>query len=78
MGGVPRVPSLAAGRRRDIGRALRRHGLCGAVHLRSGGLLPDGGAPLVPQGRRSDGGLGLGKKPKPSDEETRLLLKQVH
>ena len=34
--------------------------------------------PLVPQGRRSDGGLGLGKKPKPSDEETRLLLKQVH
>ena len=43
-----------------IGGSARRHRLFGAVHLRSGGLLSDGDAPLVPQGSGcADGWLGL-------------------
>jgi len=51
----------------DRGRRVPLAFQCGAVHLRAGGLLPDGGAPLVPQGSGPDGGLGPGKKSKPGD-----------
>ena len=55
------MPSRLVRRRRNPSRAFDCHHVGRASRLRAGGLLPDGGAPLVPQGSGPDG-VAVGKR----------------